>query len=181
MGSATILLIRHCASLGQGETAGISPSGAVAADALAKRLLSLELDAIYSSPYRRALATIEPFATRASMTVAIDERLKERVLADEDRDDWLTQIERSFEDGEHCLKGGESMNATRDRGLAALADIAQGGHRRPVAVSHGALISAVLRACDRSFGFEHWRSLRNPDLFELSFRQATLTSWRRLD
>ncbi len=52
--------------------------------------------------------------------------------------------------------------------MAAITDIAAAGDRLPLAASHGNLISAVLRAADPAFGFEAWRALRNPDLFEVT-------------
>jgi 2,3-bisphosphoglycerate-dependent phosphoglycerate mutase len=79
------------------------------------------------------------------------------------------------------LPAGKSLNTVRSRGLAALCDIAERGHHLPIAASHGNLISAVLRAADPSFGFEQWRALRNPELFELRFSRGRLESWSRLD
>lgn len=176
-----LILIRHCASSGQAPEADRFVAGRTAAEALADRLSGLGIDAVYSSPYRRALSTIEPFALRHALPLAVDDRLKERVLADHDRQDWLRHVERSFEDGEHRLSGGESFNAVRHRGLAALAQIVSRDHRLPIAASHGALISAVLSATDPTFGFDQWRALRNPDLFELSFSGGSLQSWKRLE
>jgi 2,3-bisphosphoglycerate-dependent phosphoglycerate mutase len=178
---STLILIRHCASLGQEPAAELSLSGVEAAAELAETLLSVSPDAVYSSPYRRAVATVAPFAERAGLPILLDDRLKERVLAERDLDDWLDHVRRSFDDWKHAAPGGESLAVVRDRALAALTEIAAAGHRLPIVASHGNLISAVLRASDPSFGFDQWRSLRNPELFELSFRQASLTSWRRLD
>ncbi len=181
MDSATLVLVRHCASMGQDPAAELTPAGVAAADELAGRLLALSPDAIYSSPYRRAVATVEPLAGRAGLTIKLDERLKDRVLADRDLPDWMDHIERSFEDWDHTAPGGESLARVRDRGLAALGEIAGSGHRMPVVASHGNLISALLRSVDSSFGFKAWKSLRNPELFELTFEDGRLTAWSRMD
>ncbi len=50
------------------------------------------------------------------------------------------------------------------RGWAAIESVLQGGHRLPVVVSHGQLLSLVLHSIDRGFGFAGWQSLRNPDV-----------------
>jgi len=42
-------------------------------------------------------------------------------------------------------------------------------------------MSSVLRAANSDFGFEDWRALRNPDLFELTFEAGALINYRRLD
>lgn len=159
----------------------MTEAGAAAAEALAERLAQIGPDAVYSSPYVRAVSTVEPYARRAGLPVVVEARLKERVLADPERDDWLDHVRRSFEDHHHRAPGGESQAEVRARALPALADIAGAGHRLPVAASHGGLISAVLGTMDPTFGFEGWRSLKNPDLFELTFDGGRPVSFVRLD
>jgi 2,3-bisphosphoglycerate-dependent phosphoglycerate mutase len=177
-----LILIRHCESSGQAPDAPLTEAGAAAALALADRLTALDPDAIYSSPYRRASSTVAPFAARAGMAIAEDVRLRERVLADAPLDDWLEHIRRSFDDPDHRAgPGGETLNEIQARGLASLTDIVAAGHRLPVAASHGNLISAILRAFDPAFGFEDWRRLRNPDLFELTFEDGRPCAYRRID
>jgi 2,3-bisphosphoglycerate-dependent phosphoglycerate mutase len=175
-----LILIRHCASTAQHPDAPLTEAGAIAAETLADRLAGLSPDAIYASPYVRAVATVEPFARRTGLPVTIEARLRERLLADPEVDDWLNHIRRSFDDADHRAPGGESRNQVLARALPALAEIAARGHRLPIAASHGGLISAVLHAVGPSFGFEGWQGLANPDLFELDFDQGRLTGWRRL-
>jgi 2,3-bisphosphoglycerate-dependent phosphoglycerate mutase len=179
---ASLILIRHCESSGQAPDAPLTEAGTRAAVALADRLQALQPDAIYSSPYLRARTTVQPFAERAGMAIVEDERLHERALSEKPLDDWLDHIRRSYEDMDHVAgAGGESLRETQNRALAALTDIVGRGHRLPVVASHGNLISAILRAADPDFGFEDWRALRNPDLFELSFDGARLVGYRRIE
>ena len=179
---ARLILIRHCESSGQAPDAPLTEAGVRAAAALADQLAVLAPDAVYSSPYRRARTTVQPFADRAGLTVVEDARLHERVLAAEPLDDWLDQIRRSYDDLDHVAgAGGESLRATQTRALAALDDIVARGHRLPAVVSHGNLISSVLRASDPDFGFEAWRALRNPDLFELEFEGGRLAGYCRIE
>jgi len=65
--------------------------------------------------------------------------------------------------------------------LAALADIAAAQHRLPIVASHGDLILTILRAVDPGFGFEGWRDLRNPDLFELSLAEGRPTAFSQVE
>ena len=176
-----MLLVRHCESMGQQPDAALTASGAAAAVALAGPLAAFQPDAIYSSPYRRAMATVEPLAARSGQDVRTDMRLSERVLSEEPLADWLAHLNRSFEDGDYRLPKGESLNQAQARGLAALLDIATVGHRLPVIASHGNLISALLRSVDPAFGFEDWRTLRNPDLFELTHDGGRLVAFVRIN
>ena len=74
----------------------LSEAGAKAAGALIARLHDLAPDAVYSSPYERAQATVRPFAISAGLSVGLDDRLRERVLSDRDLEDRLDHVRRSF-------------------------------------------------------------------------------------
>jgi 2,3-bisphosphoglycerate-dependent phosphoglycerate mutase len=175
-----MILVRHCQSSGQAPDAPLTEAGAAAAEALADELSAHQVDAVYSSPLRRAVATVEPFARRTGLKIHLDDRLVERRLSAEDRDDWLTHLERSFADANYRLETGESLTQAQARGLAALAAISAMGWRRPVVASHGNLISCILRAVDPTFGFQDWRALRNPDLFELQLVAGAPIAFSRI-
>jgi 2,3-bisphosphoglycerate-dependent phosphoglycerate mutase len=106
--------------------------------------------------------------------------LHERILAPISPDNWLEHIERSFTAPDYALPGGESLNDTRLRALSAIAEIQRDGHSLPAAVSHGNLIASLFHAVDPSFGFEGWRSLRNPDVFEVKLEGGVPSSFRRV-
>jgi hypothetical protein len=59
-------------------------------------------------------------------------------------------IRRSFDDLDYRVEGGESLREVGDRGLAALSE---------------------------SFGYEDWKTLKNPDLFTLEFADGKLVSY----
>ena len=67
------------------------------------------------------------------------------------------------------MEGGESLNVTKDRALRALKKIAHSDYKRPTVAAHGNIIAAVLGAIDPDFGFEQWRTMKNPHLYRLSF------------
>jgi len=164
---AKLLLIRHCQSTGTHPDAPLSGAGARAAEALVSRLQGLAADAVYSSPYARAQATVRPFAISAGLSVGLDDRLRERVLSDRELEDRWDHVRRSFAEPDYRAPGGESLNQTAHRAIAALADIAAAGHRLPAVASHRTLTAAVLRSMDPAFGFERLLDLRSPDLFEV--------------
>jgi 2,3-bisphosphoglycerate-dependent phosphoglycerate mutase len=176
-----LLLIRHCQATAQHPDAPLTAWGARTADALVAGLRDLAPDAVYSSPYERAHGTIRPFAISAGLPVRFDERLRERILSDNDLEDWLDHVRRSFADPDYCAPGGESLNQARTRATVALADIAAAGHRLPVVVSHGNLIASVLRSMDATFGFAEWQGLRNPDLFQVDLDAGQPVAFVRLE
>jgi 2,3-bisphosphoglycerate-dependent phosphoglycerate mutase len=177
---AQALLVRHCASVGPAPNAPLTPEGHVQSLALAERLAAHPIDHIVSSPYRRARATITPLATRAGLQVHVDERLIERRISREPVSNWREAVQRAFVDPEHSLPGGESATEVLSRALAAISAVLAAGHRLPVVVSHGQLLSLVLNSIDAGFGYQEWESLENPDIFLLEVNGARLAAFSRL-
>lgn len=177
---ATVILIRHCESTGQAPDAALTETGQTQALQLEEHLSSLAIDHIVSSPYSRARATIQPFATRAALPVHIDDRLAERRLSPQPIDHWREVVRSSFIDLDSGIPGGESPRETLTRGWAAIESILQGGHRLPVAVSHGQLLSLVLHSIDPGFGFAGWESMRNPDVYLLESKNERGFTFKRI-
>jgi 2,3-bisphosphoglycerate-dependent phosphoglycerate mutase len=155
----------------------LSETGAKQAQALVDRLARCRVDAIYSSPYRRAVATVQPLAADRDLSIRTDDRLRERELTDQWLDDHLQAVRRVWNDFQLTLPGGESSAACQRRVAAALSDL-RARHdedERVLVSSHGNAIGLYLNRLDPSFGFEAWREMRNPDLFAVQGDQ-----WRRV-
>ncbi|MEO0983885.1 MAG: histidine phosphatase family protein [Pseudomonadota bacterium] len=164
MALSKVILVRHAASTGPSSEAPLSEEGYQQSLRLAENLAPIGIDAVFSSPYKRAVETIEPFAENHNFDIQILLDLKERKLSAQPTDDWLEHIRKSFSDHDHHLEGGESLVDTRKRALKAIKSISEQDCKLPVAVSHGNWIASVLTYIDSSFGFEDWRSLGNPDV-----------------
>ena len=66
------------------------------AQALVGPLAALGIDVVYSSPYRRAMHTVRPFARHQRLPVRLDPRLRERRLTDQwTRLVWAPEIGRT--------------------------------------------------------------------------------------
>lgn len=167
MKESAVILIRHCESSGQHPEAPLTDTGCAQALELAERLAELPIDRLVSSPYARAVATVEPFAQRANLPIELDPRLAERRLSPEPIDHWRDVVRRSFDDPDYGIPGGESGRETLLRGWAAISALLDGRHRLPAVASHGQLLSLVLHSIDPAFGFAGWEALRNPDVYLL--------------
>lgn len=175
------LMIRHAEASGQGPEAPLTPLGEALSEALAPELAKLGGGPLYASPFRRALATIEPYATKTGQVVQVLAGLRERLLAPKPPEDWMGHIARSFEDAGYALPGGESFEDLRKRAGADLLAVQRRGGPRPVLVSHGNLMAALFRDADRGFGFADWEALRNPDLFEVTLDVGRVASFSRVE
>ncbi|MFF2753582.1 histidine phosphatase family protein [Psychrobacillus sp. NPDC058041] len=168
-----IYIIRHCQAEGQEANASLTERGYNQAVLLAEFLSNIKADRIISSPFLRALESIEPFAKSKSVDVQIDDRLAERVLSSLSMPDWLDKLNETFSNMELKLKGGESSVEAQKRILEVINEILTSDLENTIIVTHGNIMSLLLKYYDNNFGFELWKSLRNPDVFLLQFTNNT--------
>jgi 2,3-bisphosphoglycerate-dependent phosphoglycerate mutase len=103
-----LLLVRHCETTGQQPEAPLTEAGRAQAQHLAGWLADLGVDHVVSSPYRRAVDSIAPFAAASGLPLNLDPRLHERVIAPAPIPHWREAIRRAFVDPDHREPGGES-------------------------------------------------------------------------
>lgn len=176
-----LILLRHAAALGQAPEANLSDAGYQQAEKLAVYLTQQPIDAVFSSPYKRAVETIAPFAQQTGLKIHTLDHLRERTLSAIPRDDWLEHVELSFQNRDYKLPGGESLHMTTQRALTAIETIKASGVLLSVAVSHGNLIASLLRHIDPDFGFPDWQAMQNPAGYEVSFHDGQPRQFRELN
>jgi 2,3-bisphosphoglycerate-dependent phosphoglycerate mutase len=168
----TLILVRHAQSAPRPDLAEeafpLSENGRQQALDLAPVLAELDVDALASSPYRRALDTLQPYADSTGLTIAVDHDLRERSLGA-----WLDSpeavndaIRRMHADLDFRLEGGETGRACLARYEAALIRVVAANSGCTIAVgAHGGVISHFLAARATNLRPEFWRRIRNPHLF----------------
>ena len=147
----------------------LSNSGRVASEKLVEPLAALGLSAIYSSPYRRAIETIEPLAASLGLPVHEVNDLRERALGSISGIPFDEAVAATFSDFDHSFPGGESSRDAQQRALRAIDRIREAHpDDRIVIATHGNLMALYLNVLDRDIGFDFWRSLSLPDVFQVS-------------
>lgn len=164
-----IYVVRHCQAEGQAPEARLTGTGMLQAARLAEFFSNQAIDCMVSSPYARARQSIAPLAERLGLEVTLDERLTERVLSGSPSPDWREKLRLTYDDMDLCYDGGESSSTAMKRAVQAVEDILNQGCRNAVLVSHGNLISLLLKYFDDRIGFKEWEALTNPDVYRLSF------------
>jgi 2,3-bisphosphoglycerate-dependent phosphoglycerate mutase len=160
-----IFLIRHCEAEGQSPEAPLTDKGLKQALDLSEFLSNIEIDRIISSPYIRAIDSIQPLAKNLNIEVETDRRLTERILSAHPMSDWLEKLRITFEDLELTYEGGESSREAMNRIVEVVEEIFTSNLENTIIVTHGNLMSLLLLHFNSEFGFENWKNLRNPDVF----------------
>jgi 2,3-bisphosphoglycerate-dependent phosphoglycerate mutase len=160
--------VRHCKAAGQAPDAPLTPEGVAQATQLAEQLAPLPIERIISSPFLRATQSIAPLAQRLGLPIAIDDRLAERVLSGADLPDWMAALQSTFDDLDRRFEGGESSRAAMQRAAAVVDACALHAADVTLLVTHGNLMTLLLKNFDRRIGFAEWQRLTNPDVYRVA-------------
>jgi broad specificity phosphatase PhoE len=141
-----VYLVQHGEKeAGPGDPA-LTATGREQASRTAWWLRGFGLNAVYSSPQRRAWETAEIIAAASRVGLLRDVRLRERVNWDDGRaiDDFMAEWDRSARDRDYVPSGGDSSRRAGERLRAFLLDVtAEPG---PVAAAtHGGVTVDLLR------------------------------------
>ena len=162
-----LYIIRHCQATGQEPGSSLTAVGRNQAEALAHFLSSSKIERIVSSPFRRAIQSIEPLAHSLHLEIETDERLIERVLGDTSPSHWLICLRETFADLDLSFPGGESSKAATQRAVSAIHDILDCEQQTTALVSHGNLSTLLLHHFDKTISFSTWEHMTNPDVFRV--------------
>ncbi|GAB0171272.1 phosphoglycerate mutase family protein [Lysinibacillus sp. CTST325] len=170
-----IYVIRHCEAKGQSSYASLTEQGFQQAEVLADFFADKKIDRIITSPFLRAIQTIEPLSSRENINIEIDERLSERILSTSDLPDWYGKLRATFTDMELKFEGGESSNEAMERIVNAVEETFKSESERTIIVSHGNIMTLLLNHYNSDVDFPFWTRLSNPDVFQLSVKDHEVT------
>jgi 2,3-bisphosphoglycerate-dependent phosphoglycerate mutase len=171
----TILLVRHAEPVAPGHPRypendrPLSRLGRCQAERLRDELAGEAVAAVYSSPYPRALQTVQPLARLHGLDVTIVDDLRERLLSAEPVADWREQLRRSWLDFSLEVSGGESSAGAQLRIRTVLDELAaRHVGETAVVASHGNLIALGLHAIAPTLvGFPFWKQMPMPAVYRL--------------
>lgn len=170
-----IYLIRHCEAEGQAFEAKLTVKGIKQASELETFFVDKRVERIISSPYKRAVQSIQPLSDRLNLEIELDNRLTERVLSSENLPDWYEKLQETFEDLDLKIEGGESSQEAMNRIVEVIEEVIQSTADNVVIVTHGNLMSLLLKHFHQEFGFNDWKKLSNPDIYLLKYQNNQIT------
>jgi 2,3-bisphosphoglycerate-dependent phosphoglycerate mutase len=178
-----VYLVRHAhADWQPDENRPLSSRGRAAALRLAVQFEHIPIGAICSSPSTRAIETVARLAERRNLVPVVAENLRERELSAATASDFEAAVAVSWRRPDvAATPGGESNDAAQHRGIAEVRRAVEAYDGRDVVIAtHGSLLTLILNRFDPAFGYDFWRSLTFPDVYELTFNDRAMTGVRRL-
>ena len=130
------------------------------------------IDAIFSSPYKRAVDTIKEFADDRKMEIVFISDFRERKVGGSWIENFDSFCKEQWEDFDFKLSEGESLREVQKRNIRALDQLLETYADKNIAVgSHGTALCTIINYFDPSFGYNEFEQIKNlmPWIVKFSF------------
>lgn len=163
-----IFLVRHAhANWSPDENRPLSVQGRRDAESLAGKLSAHSVEMVVSSPYLRAIQTVQPLADQLGLDVQLDARYRERALGRFVDVSFTEAVGRTWTDFSFSYPDGESNATAQARAIQALQALKRQKAETIVVGTHGNILALILNYYDPKVGFDFWARLSMPDFHVL--------------
>jgi 2,3-bisphosphoglycerate-dependent phosphoglycerate mutase len=143
-------------------TRELSPKGRADRRLATGFLLDKGVSAVFSSPYLRAVETVEPLADALGLSIERIDGFRERRVDGAWIPDFDAFARRQWADFDYRLPGGESLSEVQNRNVAALKGILLKCEGKTVVVgAHGTALSTLINHYDQSFGYDDFAQIKS--------------------
>ncbi len=123
-----------------------------------------------SSPYKRAIQTIEGTAAYFKLKIEIDNGFRERKLSDGPIENFKEAVLYAWKNLNFAPPGGEAGYCAQERGVKSLKNAIVKYHGSNIVIgTHGNLMVLIMNYYDKKYDYTFWSNLNMPDIYKLSF------------
>lgn len=174
--TTTVYFVRHAQSDNSVKDDLLRPlteKGLCDRQKVTEHLKNMEITAVYSSPYQRAVDTVRPLADLLGLAVVTDHGFRERdtgdagAIPDFKKRQWL--------DKNFSAPGGESVKQVQQRIIASLMPLVERHKGQSIVIGcHGMAMCVVSNYFDNSFEYEDYLKVNDimPRIVELVFEDG---------
>ena len=144
------------------------------------------IDAVFSSPYRRAVDTVADFAEKYGFEIEIIEDFREHNYSNTwlPSDEYFPIVEKQWLDFSHKNSGAESFDELQKRNIAALDDVLARYAGKNIAIgTHGAALSTIINYFDNTYGYQGFMSMvfKTPWIVKMTFDGNDFNEMEKID
>lgn len=176
--------VRHAHSIYTPDELGrpLSEKGYADAIVTTSLLEDLQIDHVISSPYKRAIQTVEGIAKYIGKEIEIIEDFRERTLSEQPVNNFNEAISKVWADFDFSLDSGESSRVAQKRGVSATLQILETYKNQNVVIgTHGNIMVLIMNYFDPKYDVHFWEQLAMPDIYKLSFHEEQLMEVVRIE
>lgn len=173
-------MVRHAESpfsLENERTRGLSEKGHQDAQKVLEIMDKESIEVIFSSPYTRAVQTVDLLAKHLGIEVEKIEGLKEKVYGTESfgsEKDFMLFIKRSYLEPDFGLPEGESNNQVQRRGIAVFEKILEDHAGKSIVIgTHGNIMTIIMNYYDKRYDLNFLKQTSKPDIYKMVFAEKT--------
>ncbi|MFD4706700.1 histidine phosphatase family protein [Gottfriedia sp. NPDC058432] len=178
-----LYLVRHAHSTYTPDELGrpLSNRGFSDTKIVTELLLNEKIDYVISSPFKRAIQTVDEFAKSLNLEIMIEENFKERLLSQEPVVNFDDAIREVWMDFNRSWNGGESNYTAQKRGIKAINNLLKNYSGKNIAIgTHGNMMVLIMNFFDEKYDFNFWNELAMPDIYKLTFEGESLIEVNRI-
>ena len=171
-----VYFIRHAKpdiSIKDDKIRPLSLEGIEKSKELVKLFKEIKIDYIYSSPFKRAIQTIEPIAKDKNIIIEVINDFRERKMSDEWIENYEEYSKKQWDDFSYKLKDGESLNEVQKRNIKELEKILLENKGKTIIIgTHGIALSTIINYYDRTFLYNNFMEIVNimPYIMKMEFK-----------
>lgn len=142
-------------------TRGLSAKGLKDRELVTAFFRDKEINAVFSSPFERAVSTIRPLAEAKNLSIQTIHDFRERCVEAGWIEDFQDFCRKQWTDFSYRRGGGECLREVQQRNVAALETLLTKYEGRTFVVgSHGTALSTIINHYDNSFGYEDFERIK---------------------
>jgi 2,3-bisphosphoglycerate-dependent phosphoglycerate mutase len=150
----------------------LTENGMKKSNELIKVFKNINIDCIFSSPYKRTIQTIEPLSINKNVKINIIEDFRERKISEDWIENFNEYSKKQWSDFSYKLKNGESLLEVQNRNIKSLEKILKENNGKTIIVgTHGTVLSTIINYYDKTFLYENFLGIVNimPYIIRLEF------------
>ena len=132
------------------------------------------INLLYSSPYKRALDTVQGLADIVGVDIITIEDLRERALSSSNvsHSNFRSAKRKLYEERSFAFPGGESSIQAQQRAVEAISDVVERDSGQKIVIgTHGDVMTLIFNHYDESYDYDFWGSTSMPDIYKLEFNE----------
>ena len=185
-----VYFIRHCESDHSVRTDNIRPlteKGLNDSKIITSFLADKEIDAIFSSPYKRAIDTVFDFSQSVNKQIELIDDFREKYKTTWlDDKDWVDFAQKQWADFSYKLSepDDESLQEVQSRNIKALKSLLNSRQNQNIVIGiHGFALSTIINYYDSTYNYEDFMNMVYllPWIVIMEFDDQTCLSIKKID
>ena len=185
-----VYFVRHAQSdnsIRDGRIRPLTDKGMNDRNLVTKFLQDKNIDAVFSSPFKRAVDTIYDYAEKNGFCIETIEDFRERKSdsnMSKNNDNFTSFMEHQWTDFNYTFSDGECLAEVQDRNINSLNKILANNKDKNIVIgTHGTALSTIINYYDPTYGFKNFMSMVNilPWVVKMSFDNKTCVKIEKID